>query len=388
MSQPGHASATATMHERLHASHASRSRAPSADDHATHRGAHSHVPGRVSRVLSSLLSSLVSVTVAITMVTVTILGLIVVLLMRGPGAGAGLLSNPTGSIIETTSVIFGPRPPAPSPPPRVALLFFGLTRSLKYTLPSIESNVVGPLREAGVQTDVFLHTYNDTDDAQSKGTDTTEWRMLHPSKYIITSQQTFIDKTHSKRDACWKVGTGWVHEPAQQQQRNVLNLLCQLNSLREVADLWHRHAAAAGLQYRSVIFLRPDVLYMDPLPVESILSIKEGTVSVPDWAHYKGMNDRFAALGPLSAAIWKERLMFTMQKCREKPLHSEAFTFDFAMENNLQVNLLENFEFFRIRSTGDIPKGDDRLPGYEQAQELLRQRHEELVMQANAALLP
>lgn len=60
-------------------------------------------------------------------------------------------------------------------------------------------------------------------------------------------------------------------------------------------------------------------------------------MSVPDWAHYKGMNDRFAALGPLSAAIWKERLMFTMQKCREKPLHSEAFTFDFAMENNLQV---------------------------------------------------
>ena len=77
-----------------------------------------------------------------------------------------------------------------------------------------------------------------------------------------------------KRDACWKVGTGWVHEPERQQQRNVLNLMCQLNSLREVADLWHRHAAARGLHYRAVIFLRPDVLYMDPLPVKSILSMK------------------------------------------------------------------------------------------------------------------
>lgn len=54
----------------------------------------------------------------------------------------------------------------------------------------------------------------------------------------------------------------------------------------------------------------------------------------------------------------------------------------------MQVNLLENFEFFRIRSSGGIPKGDDRLPGYELAQEALRRRHDELVMQANTALLP
>lgn len=54
----------------------------------------------------------------------------------------------------------------------------------------------------------------------------------------------------------------------------------------------------------------------------------------------------------------------------------------------MQVNLLENFEFFRIRSSGGIPKGDDRLPGYELAQEALRRRHDEFVMQANTALLP
>ena len=97
-----------------------------------------------------------------------------------------------------------------------------------------------------------------------------------------------------KRDACWKVGTGWVREPEQQQRRNVLNLLCQLNSLREVADLWHRHAAAGGLQYRSVIFLRPDVLYMDPLPVESILSIKvcPGPAAVGGWLWRRGSTPR------------------------------------------------------------------------------------------------
>lgn len=50
----------------------------------------------------------------------------------------------------------------------------------------------------------------------------------------------------------------------------------------------------------------------------------------------------------------------------------------------MQVNLLENFEFFRIRSSGDIPKGDDRLPGYDLAKELLRKRHAELMQEARA----
>ena len=184
------------MHDRHTSTASQRIRNATSDNgpSAGHRTTgHMHAPSRVARMLSSVLNSLVSVIVAITMVTVTILGLIVVLLMRGPGAGAGPLSNP--NIIESSSVIFGPGPPAPTPAPRVALLFFGLTRSLKYTLPSIETNVVKPLREHGVPTDIFLHTYNDTDDASSAGTDASEWRMLHPSKYIITSQQTFIDAT-------------------------------------------------------------------------------------------------------------------------------------------------------------------------------------------------
>lgn len=139
-----------------------------------------------------LMRGLISFTLATTVATVTVLGLIVILLLRDPGAG-GALSSP--SIIESTSVILGPVMPADDAAPRVALLFFGLTRSLRWTQPSIEANVVGPLREYGVQTDIFLHTYNDTDDAMSEGTDSSEWRMLHPSKYAITSQQTFIDAT-------------------------------------------------------------------------------------------------------------------------------------------------------------------------------------------------
>lgn len=62
-------------------------------------------------------------------------------------------------------------------------------------------------------------------------------------------------------------------------------------------------------------------------------------MTIPDWAHYVGMNDRFAALGPRSAAKWKERLAYTLQHCLQKPLHAEMFAQDFAVDHDFDVRL-------------------------------------------------
>lgn len=44
--------------------------------------------------------------------------------------------------------------------PRVAVCFFGLTRSLRWTLPSVEKRLFDVLRQEGHTYDVFLHTYD------------------------------------------------------------------------------------------------------------------------------------------------------------------------------------------------------------------------------------
>ena len=55
-------------------------------------------------------------------------------------------------------------PPQPARPKdsqskHVALAFFGLTRSLKYTLESIERNIFDVLTDSGHTFDILLHTY-------------------------------------------------------------------------------------------------------------------------------------------------------------------------------------------------------------------------------------
>jgi len=43
---------------------------------------------------------------------------------------------------------------------RVAVCFFGLTRSLRWTLPSLQRRLLGALEEAGMEVDVFVHTFS------------------------------------------------------------------------------------------------------------------------------------------------------------------------------------------------------------------------------------
>lgn len=88
--------------------------------------------------------------------------------------------------------------------PRVALCFFGLSRSLKFTLPSIQANIIQPLRDSGYRPTVFLHTYDDSSlDEQSKQTQADEWKLLDPFLSVVTSQSDFLQKHRCSFFLCY-----------------------------------------------------------------------------------------------------------------------------------------------------------------------------------------
>ena len=43
---------------------------------------------------------------------------------------------------------------------KIAIGFFGITRSLKYTIESIKNNIFNVLTMNNIQYDIFIHTYN------------------------------------------------------------------------------------------------------------------------------------------------------------------------------------------------------------------------------------
>ena len=71
---------------------------------------------------------------------------------NGPSHIAFLVLLLSGVVIITTN----------TSGPRVAICFFGLTRSLKYTIQNIRSALYDPLIVSDIRYDVFIHTYNAT----------------------------------------------------------------------------------------------------------------------------------------------------------------------------------------------------------------------------------
>ena len=78
----------------------------------------------------------------------------------------------------------------------------------------------------------------------------------------------------SDMHSCLKTGTGWTAAAPKTQEKNVKNLLCQLNSLKEVGQLWQTQFDTGSEEYAAVAFMRPDVLYRDPFPVHVIERLK------------------------------------------------------------------------------------------------------------------
>lgn len=82
---------------------------------------------------------------------------------------------------------------------RVAVCFFGLTRSLNHTIDSIKQNLIGPILKQGFEVDVFVHTYNDvrhltnTRTGEDSDLDTDQWKLLSPYDVSLTSQDEFLE---------------------------------------------------------------------------------------------------------------------------------------------------------------------------------------------------
>lgn len=150
---------------------------------------------------------------------------------------------------------------------RVALNFFGLTRSLTHTYPSIQQRLIRPILRAGYKVDIFLHTYNVSRldnpwSLEHVWLNTTEWTLLNPLDVLVTSQEQFLEANQDRIERCTATGNGW---PTGKNFQTTYNLLCQLNSVYEVSRLWQKQHALTP--YHAVIYARPDVIYNCRFPV-------------------------------------------------------------------------------------------------------------------------
>jgi len=143
---------------------------------------------------------------------------------------------------------------------KVAIGFFGITRSLKLTRDSIYKNVIGRLEELGYAYTIFLHTYelNNYKNIRTKESctnmDNEEYKLLKPDYFVIEKQDIVIDGINPEKYRTHK-------DPWNTNYNSVDNFLLGQYSKMKLTDMIEK----SQINFDYIMFLRPDLMYLHHL---------------------------------------------------------------------------------------------------------------------------
>lgn len=213
----------------------------------------------------------------------------------------------------------------------VAIIFFGITRSLRYTLPFIEKNVLHVLDTADIPWHLYVHTYDQqiiyNERSGELGTETNyreDIALLPSNTYTLgTSSREDTLKNISIQDYITH-GDPYQGHGKETPLRSLQNLLLQLHSLKKAF-----HLVPEEKSDTAYLFIRPDLAYVDPFPTNLVQKClkksKEKLIFTPEWQQWGGLNDRFAITNTSGAQAYAERIDQAQSYAQKKQLHAEKF---------------------------------------------------------------
>jgi hypothetical protein len=244
---------------------------------------------------------------------------------------------------------------------RVAICFWGIMRSLDFTLPSIEKNIFKPLDDAKIPYDIFVHTYDLNDDCS--GTYSSEctlpinkydFKRLKPTKYILENQKS-ADKKIGLNKYLAK-GNPW-----NSQIEVAYNHIRALWSLKQVTSIWSNGSTnKTKYQYSHVMYCRPDMTYIMPIKPEWFVFSEE--IVIPNFARHGrrgiSMCDRFAIGMPDQMEIYGNRFDGALKYSKKHQLHSETYLAETLRVNDIKFRFVP-FGFIRTRADSRMSASED-----------------------------
>jgi hypothetical protein len=238
---------------------------------------------------------------------------------------------------------------------KLAICFFGLTRSLKMTHASINKYLFEPLIRGGIRYDIFLHTYkmkkkysNPWAEEKDIILDANEYKLLEPTHHMLESKEVVSKKlalekyrTHGNP---WKNQQGQVSGDFTTLDNHILYLW----SLKQLTKMWVE--VDAKRQYSHIIYCRPDVLYQVPLDI-SWFSFTSKKICIPNFALCGNVTDRFALGRPEQMRLYGNRFDDALAYSRKHPLASEEYLIATMRKHKIKYEHV-NFFFIRLRANG------------------------------------
>uniref|UniRef100_A0A6C0HSD7 Glycosyltransferase n=1 Tax=viral metagenome TaxID=1070528 RepID=A0A6C0HSD7_9ZZZZ len=240
---------------------------------------------------------------------------------------------------------------------KIALAFFGITRSLKYTIKSIKRNILQHLKESGIDCDIFMHTYkiNNYANIRTKEKPTSynnnEYKLLNPKYIQIDVQEEIKKKINMSRYRTHK-------DPWNTGYNSVDNFILAQYSKGQVVKMIDN----TNINYDYIMYVRPDCLYTHKLNVQYLRDVDDTTICIPNF-HLFGphkFNDRFCITNMKTYKFYGNTFDKLLNISKQKSLHSERVLGE--LMNNYDLKIIRvPFIFLRVRCNGSCEDKDKEL---------------------------
>lgn len=224
----------------------------------------------------------------------------------------------------------------------IILAFWGLTRSLRYTHTSIQKNIIQVLKQRQLPFKIIMHTYTTSTYTNTRAEEydielPSEHHLLQPDEIMIDDQDTIQEQLQLSRYRTHP-------DPWNTNYQTMDNFILAMYSKLKLTQMISKYSPS------TVIFLRPDVLYLQPLP-----DITSHPISIPSFHLHSNFNDRFAICNAQTYRIYGSIFNILYTYSLHYKLHSETCYAHYLQ--NIPIHYI-HFVFCRVRATGRIDPKD------------------------------
>lgn len=234
---------------------------------------------------------------------------------------------------------------------KIALVFWGLTRSLKYTHISIKKNILDVLNNNNIDYEIFMHTYKVSNTytnyrAKEKEVelDFDQYKLLNVDNFIWDSLEDVKNNINFKNYR--SKGDPWSNSGSKNFQ-TLDNFILSLYSKNKITQEFKSKSS----QFDYAIFLRPDVLYVKQIDLSIFNLIKNDIGLIPNFHHNNGYNDRMFISNSQNAIKYGSFYNELLNYSKSKIAYSEKFNRDMLTQYNIKIKLID-FPFRRVRANG------------------------------------
>lgn len=233
---------------------------------------------------------------------------------------------------------------------KVALLFFGLTKSLTKTIDSIRQNLITPLTENSIDYDIFIHSnkifgeYHNmwsnehTDNYINEDIET----LLKPKYFIWDNQEEIINSINF--DEYYTNLGNWTGMTKEKTRYLIKNMCLALYSKKQITLLFENHKD----EYDYAIIVRPDTNFVEAINTDYFNDLNENNIIIPEKDSCTGCNDRFC-IGLPNVILKYGKLFDELKEYSEKKsIISERYLLDKLNEKNINI-VKKNIEIKLVR---------------------------------------